>query len=171
MKKLLITAAAVCCTVSLFAQLPTVTGKRVNKNTKVINGWLVQGQNVDKKSIVIKTDSKGIVTSHIFSPVRSGLIFFSGKALPFRKGDSFELTCKVKGTGSVRLGYFAYSVTNGYLFSTRGKEFKMTGKMDTFTASFDVVDGKDYPTATIRPFIDITDKSKVELFEMTMEEE
>lgn len=171
MKKLIIAIAAVCCTVSLFAQLPAVTGKRVNKSTKVINGWLVQGQNVDKQSVVVNTDSKGIVTSHVFSPVKDGFIFFSGKALSFQKGDSFEMTCKVKGTGFVTLGYIAYSGTNGYLFSTRSKQFKLTGKTDTFTASFDVIDGKNYPTATIRPFIGIISKSKVELLDIKMEEE
>lgn len=171
MNKLLFTAAAICCSVSLFAQLPTVTGKRINKNTKVVEGWLVQGQPVDKKSVVVNTDEKGMVKSHVFSPVKGGFIFFSGKALKFEKGDSFELTCKVKGTGEVLLGYIAYSGTNGYLFSTRSKPFKLTGGVDTFTATLDVADGKEYPTATIRPFIGIVEKSKVELLEMKLEEE
>ena len=171
MKKLLIALSAICCTASLFAQLPAVTGKAINKNTKVVDGWLVQGQNVDKKSIVIKTNDKGLVTSHVFSPVKDGFLFFSGKALSMQKGDSFELSCKVKGSGVVRLGYVSYSGTNKLLFSSRSKEFKLTGEVDTFKASFDVTDGKDYPTATIRPFINVHANSKVELLEMKMVEE
>ena len=171
MKKLIIAAAAICCSVSLFAQLPAATGKRINKNTKVIDGWLVQAQPVDKKTIVVNTNEKGIVTSHVFSPVKGGFIFFSGKALKVQKGDSFEMTCKVKGTGSVTLGYIGYNGKNAYLFSKRSEVFKLTGKVDTFKASFDVVDGKDYPVSTIRPFLGVTEGSKVELFEITMEEE
>ena len=171
MKKLFITAAAICCSVSLFAQLPAATGKRINKNTKVIDGWLVQAQPVDRKTIVVNTNEKGIVTSHVFSPVKGGFIFFSGKALKFQKGDSFEMTCKVKGTGSVTLGYIGYNGKNAYLFSKRSEVFKLTGKVDTFKASFDVVDGKEYPVSTIRPFLGVGEGSKVELLEVTMEEE
>ena len=171
MKKLIIAVTAICCSLSLFAQLPAATGKRINKNTKVIDGWLVQAQEIDKKSIVVNTNDKGLVTSHVFSPVKGGFIFFSGKALKVQKGDSFEMTCKVKGTGSVTLGYVGYNGKNAYLFSKRSEVFKLTGKVDTFKASFDVVDGKDYPVSTIRPFLGVTEGSKVELLEITMEEE
>ena len=171
MKKLIIAVTAICCSLSLFAQLPAATGKRINKNTKVIDGWLVQAQEIDKKSIVVNTNDKGLVTSHVFSPVKDGFIFFSGKALKFQKGDSFEMSCKVKGSGSIVFGYIAYNGKNVYMFSTRSKAFNLTGKVDTFKASFDVVDGKEYPTSTIRPFIGVLNGSKVELFEITMEEE
>ena len=171
MKKLIIAVTAICCSLSLFAQLPAATGKRINKNTKVIDGWLVQAQEIDKKSIVVNTNDKGLVTSHVFSPVKDGFIFFSGKALKFQKGDSFEMSCKVKGTGSVTLGYIGYNGKNAYLFSKRSEVFKLTGKVDTFKASFDVVDGKDYPVSTIRPFLGVGEGSKVEVLEITMEEE
>ena len=171
MKKFFIALTAICSTVSLFAQLPAVTGKSINKNTKVVEGWLVQGQEIDKKSVVINTNENGLVTSHVFAPVKDGFLFFSGKALTMQKGDSFELSCKVKGTGVVRLGYIAYSGTSKTLFSVRSKEFKLTGGVDTFQDSFEVTDGKDYPTATIRPFITVLANSKVELLEMKMVEE
>ena len=171
MKKLIIAVTAICCSLSLFAQLPAATGKRINKNTKVIEGWLVQAQEIDKKSIVVNTNDKGLVTSHVFSPVKDGFIFFSGKALKFQKGDSFEMSCKVKGSGSIVFGYIAYNGKNANMFSTRSKAFNLTGKVDTFKASFDVVDGKEYPTSTIRPFIGVLKGSKAELLEITMEEE
>lgn len=171
MNKLLMFAAAMSCALTLSAQLPAVTGASVNKNTKVITNWLVQAQPIDKKTVKVNVGKNGKVTSHVFSPVKKGFIFFSGRALKYQKGDSFELTCKVKGTGKVTLGYIAYGTKNNYLASFHSKPFVLKPGVNSFKAEFTVADGKNYPTATIRPLIGVIQNSKVELLDLKMIDE
>ena len=172
MKKIVILAAAMCSALTLSAQLPAVTGAPANKQTKVIRNWLVQAQPCDKATVQTNIGKDGKVTSHVFSPVKDGFVFFSGNTLKYQKGDSFELTCKVKGSGSVTLGYMAYSNTNKFLTSIRSKTFTLKeGEENTFKAELTVVDGKEFPTATIRPFIGVNKNSKVELLDLKLIDE
>ena len=172
MKKIIVLAAVMCSALTLSAQLPAVTGAPINKQTKVIRNWLVQAQPCDKKTVSVNLDKNGKVTSHVFAPVKDGFIFFSGNTLKYQKGDSFELTCKVKGSGSVTLGYIAYSNTNKYLTSVRSKSFTLKeGEENTFKATLTVDDGKEFPTANIRPFIGVNKNSKVELLDLKLIDE
>jgi hypothetical protein len=172
MKKIFILAAVMSSALTLSAQLPAVTGAPADKQSKVIRNWLVQSQKCDKETVQTKVDKNGKVTSHVFTPVKDGFIFFSGKALKYQKGDSFELTCKVKGSGSITLGYIAYNNTNQYLMSQRSKSFTLKdGVENTFKAAFTVADGKEFPTATIRPFIGVNRNAKIELLDLKMIDE
>lgn len=171
MNKAIFTLVAMTLSSICMAGMTDPIGRTVNKNTKLPEGWLVQGQPEDKTLIKVIADQKGLSTALTFIPAKANLTLYCGNALSYRKGDVIKLHCKVKGTGRIQMGYFAYSDSNKYLLFTCGKTFELTGKAEKISDTFTVKDGTEAATFTIRPAVNILKDSNIELLGFSISDE
>ena len=172
MKKQLLIITAAIMSITVFAQMPGVAGRPVNKNTKLPEGWLVQAQKADKETVVVSQNDQGKTVSVTFNPVkRSGVFFYPGNALKSSKGDTFKLEAKVKGTGKVAFGYFGYGAGNKFLFFKKGTLIELNGMEQAISDKLTVKDGKEYATAAIRPAVIIPQGSVCEIYDVKFTEE
>ena len=172
MKKQLAVFAFTVFAGTMFAQgaLRPIAGASIDRNTKLPVYWLAQCQPKDKLTVKAILDDKGKTKAVTFAPTINHLDFF-GNAINFEAGDEFTLIVKLKGKGSVEVGYIAYKSDNGYLFSSRSNPITLTGAEQTITMKFTVKDGKNYPTAKIRPNIRVIKGTVCEIYSAVLSEE
>ena len=170
MKKItLFCITAVVCS-SVYANLKPVANAIIDRNTKLPIYWLLQAHPSDKATVKTILNESGKSKAVTFAPQKARIDFF-GNAIGFEKGDEFILKAKLKGTGKVRLAYLAYRADNKFLFSTESKDIVLSGEEQEISEKFIIKDGKEHPTARIRPSLRIYPGTVCEVTSVTLVEE
>lgn len=134
--------------------------------TKTPLNWYIQAPASEKANVSYQElgENKRIIR---LSPKKDKIQFFFGSAINVMKGDRIKITVKAKGSGSCKVGFFAYKAKNANSFVLL-EPLTLTEKEQTFTRVLTVKDNADgAKTETVRIMVQAMPGAHVELYSLT----
>lgn len=160
MKKTLFLLAIGCAAVLAAEELP-VGLKTAKIGAPVIPGWIINksAKAVDYgKGEIVAASEAGKMAFKISAPADRGAAFYTARAFPVKIGQVLEISAKVKGKGSITLGFYGYN--NGAKFlggiANTGKTFQLQEGLTKVKAEIVIGSAKTGELNTLRPAITVS---------------
>lgn len=145
---------------SIFAGVSDPCTVKLDRISSLPSGWNVQSAVSEKLNIALQDASDGKSRTIKIAPQKNSISLY-GPSMNVSKGDTIEVNIKASGEGQYIIGYYAYGEENKYLFGKDMVTEIVKESAEVVKKTFEIEDGADFATKSIRVFIAVKAGSKV----------